>query len=50
MGLVADKRTLQAAFVLPVIAMVASSAILFYGMQFAPAVGVDGAPVPAGKT
>ena len=37
MGYVADKRSLQAAFVLPVIAMVASSAILFYGMRFAPA-------------
>jgi MFS family permease len=39
MGWVADKRSLQAAFVLPVIAMVASSAMLFYGMKFAPAVG-----------
>ncbi len=39
MGWVADKRSLQSAFVLPVIAMVASSAILFYGMKFAPAVG-----------
>jgi hypothetical protein len=39
MGWVADKRSLQAAFVLPVIAMVVSSAILFYGMKFAPAVG-----------
>jgi hypothetical protein len=37
MGYVADKKSLQAAFVLPVIAMVASSAILFYGMRFAPA-------------
>jgi len=35
MGYVADKRSLQAAFILPVIAMVASSAILFYGMRFA---------------
>jgi MFS family permease len=39
MGWVADKRSLQAAFVLPVVAMVVSSAILFYGMKFAPAVG-----------
>jgi multidrug resistance protein len=38
MGYVADRRTLQAAFVLPVIAMVLSSAVLFYGMKFAPAV------------
>jgi len=36
MGWVADRRSLQAAFVLPVIAMVVSSAILFYGMRFAP--------------
>jgi len=35
MGYVADKRSLQAAFILPVIAMIASSAILFYGMRFA---------------
>ena len=40
MGWVADKRSLQAAFVLPVIAMVISSAILFYGMRFAPAVQI----------
>ena len=37
MGWVADKRSLQAAFVLPVIAMAISSAILFYGMKFATA-------------
>ena len=43
MGWVADKRSLQAAFVLPVIAMVVSSAILFYGMKFAPAVGATDA-------
>ncbi len=42
MGWVADKRSLQAAFVLPVIAMVVSSAILFYGMKFAPAVATTG--------
>jgi multidrug resistance protein len=40
MGYVADKKTLQAAFVLPVIAMVVSSATLFYGMKFAPDVRV----------
>jgi hypothetical protein len=50
MGYVADKRTLQAAFVLPVIAMVVSSAILFYGMKFAPRASVDGAALGAGKT
>ncbi len=44
MGWVADKRSLQTAFVLPVIAMGISAAILFYGMKFAPAVAVDGKP------
>ena len=48
MGYVADKSTLQAAFILPVLAMIASSAILFYGMRFAPAVRFEGAQ--AGKT
>jgi multidrug resistance protein len=38
MGLVADQLSLQAAFILPVIAMAISSAILFYGMRFAPPV------------
>jgi len=42
MGWVADRRSLQAAFILPVIAMGISSAILFYGMKFAPAVAVNG--------
>jgi MFS transporter, Spinster family, sphingosine-1-phosphate transporter len=42
MGWVADKRSLQAAFILPVIAMVISSAILFYGMRFAPALRIRG--------
>ena len=42
MGWVADRRSLQASFVLPIIAMGISSAILFYGMRFAPAVAVDG--------
>jgi len=36
MGWVADKRSLQAAFIFPIIAMVISSVILFYGMRFAP--------------
>ena len=48
MGWVADRRTLQAAFVLPVIAMAASAAILFYGMRFAPAIEVHGNPRIAG--
>jgi MFS family permease len=49
MGWVADKRSMQAAFILPVIAMGISSAILFYGMRFAPPVAVEGAPAGAGK-
>jgi MFS family permease len=49
MGWVADKHSLQSAFILPVIAMGISSAILFYGMKFAPPVAVDGAPAGAGK-
>ncbi|MGP0019317.1 MAG: spinster family MFS transporter [Candidatus Sulfotelmatobacter sp.] len=40
MGWVADRRSLQTAFILPVIAMGISSAILFYGMRFAPPVAV----------
>ncbi|MFZ1167513.1 MAG: MFS transporter [Candidatus Sulfotelmatobacter sp.] len=47
MGWVADRRSLQAAFILPVIAMVISAVILFYGMKFAP---VSGAAFEAGKT
>jgi hypothetical protein len=38
MGYVADHRSLQTSFILPVIAMIASSAVLFYGMRFAPRV------------
>ncbi len=45
MGWVADKRSLQSAFILPVIAMGISSAILFYGIKHAPAVALDGAPL-----
>jgi multidrug resistance protein len=54
MGWVADKRSLQAAFILPVIAMVISSAILFYGMKFAPAIRIasqpGASPAPAGAS
>jgi MFS transporter, Spinster family, sphingosine-1-phosphate transporter len=50
MGWVADKRSLQMAFVLPIIAMGISSAILFYGMKFAPGVATDGARAEAGKS
>jgi MFS transporter, Spinster family, sphingosine-1-phosphate transporter len=42
MGWVADRHSLQTAFILPIIAMGLSSAILFYGMKFAPAVAVEG--------
>jgi MFS transporter, Spinster family, sphingosine-1-phosphate transporter len=48
MGWVADKRSLQTAFVLPIIAMGISSAILFYGMKFAPPVA-KGVLVEASK-
>ena len=41
MGWVADRRSLQTSFILPVIAMVISSAILFYGMKFAPDVRTE---------
>ncbi len=42
MGYIADQRSLQLSFIAPVIAMVLSSAILFYGMRFAPPVRIDG--------
>jgi hypothetical protein len=44
MGYVADKRSVQTAFILPIVAMAISSAILFYGMRFATPVAV---PAPA---
>jgi sugar phosphate permease len=47
MGWVADRHSLQTAFVLPVIAMVISAAILFYGMRFAPAVATEKQTLPA---
>jgi len=42
MGYVADRRSLEAAFILPVVAMGVSSFVLFYGMRFAPAVAAAG--------
>ena len=48
MGYIADRRSLQLAFVCPVIAMVASSAILFYGMRFAPGIRGNSDAKPAG--
>jgi len=47
MGWVADRHSLQTAFILPVIAMVISSAILFYGMRFAPAIAIEREPAQA---
>ncbi len=42
MGWVADKHSLQTAFILPIVAMGISAAILFYGMKFAPSVAAAG--------
>lgn len=44
MGWVADRHSLQAAFILPVIAMAVSALILFVGARFAPAVAVGKRP------
>ena len=44
MGYIADQRSLQLSFIAPVIAMVLSSAILFYGMKFAPPVRITSLP------
>jgi MFS transporter, Spinster family, sphingosine-1-phosphate transporter len=46
MGYVADRHSLQSAFILPVIAMGISSVILFYGMRFATPIRLN--PAPAG--
>jgi sugar phosphate permease len=42
-GYVSDRYSLRLAFVAPVVATALSSAILFYGMRFAPPVRIDGA-------
>jgi MFS transporter, Spinster family, sphingosine-1-phosphate transporter len=44
MGYVADRSSLEHSFVLPVLAMVLSSAILFVGMRYAPHVAGNKAP------
>jgi len=44
MGWVADKHSLQLAFILPVIAMGVSAVVLFLGARFAPAVSVETQP------
>jgi MFS transporter, Spinster family, sphingosine-1-phosphate transporter len=43
-GYMSDKYSLQLAFVGPVIAIALSSAILFYGMRFAPPVRISEEP------
>jgi MFS family permease len=47
-GYMSDKYSLQIAFVGPVIAIALSSAILFYGMKFAPPVSVPNSATPVG--
>ena len=37
-GFISDRKSLESGFVTAVIAMVIASAILFYGMRFAPAI------------
>jgi MFS family permease len=49
-GYLSDKYSLQLAFLGPVLAIMISSAILFYGMKFAPPVVDQPVPVEAGKT
>jgi MFS family permease len=49
-GYMSDRYSLQLAFVAPVVATALSSAILFYGMRFAPPIRIDGESIPAGKT
>jgi len=44
-GKVSDQSSLESGFISTVVATALSSAILFYGMKFAPAVRVNGAPV-----
>ncbi|HEX8816521.1 MAG TPA: MFS transporter [Terriglobales bacterium] len=46
MGWVADHHSLEAAFFLPIVAMVVSAGILFYGMKFAPDIA-DAKPAQA---
>jgi MFS transporter, Spinster family, sphingosine-1-phosphate transporter len=47
-GYLSDRYTLQLAFVGPVIAIALSSAILFYGMKFAPPVHIQSPTEPVG--
>jgi len=47
-GWMSDHYSLRLAFVAPVIAICLSSAILFYGMKFAPPVSTPNSPTPVG--
>ena len=47
-GYMSDRYSLRAAFVAPVIAVAISSAILFYGMRFAPPVHFQSKAEPVG--
>lgn len=49
-GYMSDRYSLQLAFLAPVVAIALSSAILFYGMKFAPPVTAESALVGAEKT
>jgi sugar phosphate permease len=46
-GYLSDRYTISQAFLGPVVAIALSSAILFYGMRFAPPVDLETTPVPA---
>ena len=48
-GRVSDKSSLESGFISTVVATALSSAILFYGMKFAPPVAADNASAEAGK-
>jgi predicted MFS family arabinose efflux permease len=47
-GYISDKYSLRMAFIGPVVAIALSSAILFYGMRFAPPVSSQNAALPVG--
>jgi MFS family permease len=49
-GYMSDRYSLQLAFLAPVVAIALSSAILFYGMKFAPPVALENGLAGAGKT
>jgi MFS transporter, Spinster family, sphingosine-1-phosphate transporter len=48
-GKVSDQSSLQSGFISTVVATALSSAILFYGMKFAPPVQIDGGPIEPGQ-